>query len=963
MKSKIFSILVMVVSLVFLGGAALFLIQSQGQIVESSQAVAGNQKTISEIASNYIGEMNRDIFKISTSLYLPWYAQAIISFLIILVMMGVTTFMPQARKTVMVITTLVVMRHLIWRGVETLSIEIPPELKSNGDWLILGNTVVGLLIYGAEIVAFFTMILGYFQAWSQTDRPSIPISHIPPERLPAVDIFVCTYNEPISVIYRTLVGCQSIDYPNKKVFLLDDGNRTEMADLTQRLGCHYITRSENIHAKAGNLNNALSQTNADLVLVFDADHVPCTTFLKEVVGFFQDNELAFVQTPQHFFTQDPFQRNLVSGEVTNNEQDLFFHMIQPGNDYWGATFFAGSGAIFRRSALQQIGGFATETITEDVHTGLRLHSKGWKSVYYNRDLSAGLAQDSFSDFIKQRLRWGKGMTQILYYDNPLFIGGLSFPQRICYFAGIWYFFHGLPRFLFLIAPLFFLLLGFRTVNASFLEVMIYYLPSFTCLFLGYTIIARGIRHSFWSEIYETAQCVYLMLTNFQTLLNPGRSKFRVTPKGTMTDKLNFNWYIVLPQIIIAGLIFIGLMMGVVRAMYTPEYWGGILTNIFWSTYNIILLLGAIYVAQERPQLRIAPRVFKRIRCELRLLDGTIAVGYTTNISESGVAIVFDWPIPISGTVALKILDWDINESSVFSVQAVRSNVDANNKFYVGFRVVNRTELQHQKLVRHMFGVADLWAQDYIYTRPSMSFINLILTPFRLASTLERESKRRATRFQTTLTCMVELEGRSVQAYSNEISETGMSIFMKDERAFQKGDTLNLQIQWQDSKMSQLTAQIIRIDGVGGGQVKVGLNFVNLSRDQRLDIINHVYKPWEGLVRVAPTVNKMVRCLIQLENGQQVGGITQEISEMGVVMTPQGGVPIPADAKVLVQLQWEDQSVSTFKGICMDHYQTNAGQSAAMLIYFDHVDIKALDQLSQKIHEPIESKAFQTLQAM
>lgn len=950
MQSKVLKVLLTFFTIVVMGGVIWYFAAMQSNAVSDYASVASTateSKSVAEIASNYYGELTRDVFPTS-SLLLPWYVQAAISLFIIVLMVGITTFFPQSRKLVMVITTLTVARHLLWRGFETLDLSSPI------------STSVGVLIYGSELVAYFTMLLGYFQIWGQTDRESISLSNVLPSQLPSVDVFVCTYNEPLSVLYRSLVGCASMDYPNKKVYLLDDGNRPEMAELARKLGVNYITREENIHAKAGNLNNAMLQTNGDLILVFDADHVPCMSFLKEVVGFFHQKDLAFVQTPQHFFTQDPFQRNLVAGEVTNNEQDLFFHVIQPGNDYWGATFFAGSGAIFRRSALEQIGGFAIETITEDVHTGLRLHAKGWKSLYYNKDLSAGLAQDSFADFIKQRLRWGKGMTQILFHDNPLFVRGLSMAQRLCYFAGIWYFFHGLPRIVFLIAPLFFLLLGLKTINSGFMEILVYYLPSFFCLFIGYTVVSRGIRHSFWSEVYETAQCIYLMMTTLMTCLSPGRSKFRVTPKGTMTDRLNFNWQIVLPQILIAGLIFTGLMMGAFRAIYTPEYWGGIFTNLFWALYNLVLLLGAIYVAQERHQLRIAPRVFKKIRAELRLLDGTIAVGNTVNISESGVAIVFDRPIPITGTVALKILDWDINESSVLSVQAVRSSVDRYGRHFVGFRVVNRTELQHQKLIRHMFGTADVWTDYHAYTNPTQSFMGLMLTPLRLAGSVEKEAKRRAERFRATLSCMVEVDGRSIIGYSDEHSETGLSVYLKDERAVQKGQILRVRVQWENENISDLTAQVMRMESIGGGQVKLGLNFVNLTREQRLEVIRQVYKPWDGLVRIAPAVNKFVRCSLRLEDGQQIHGVSQEISEMALVFTPQSKTVLHPDQKLAVVLYWDDETVSTFRGIFIDVLENRPGQPPSLIIYFDHMDIKTLDALSQKLHEPIESKAFHTL---
>src|SRR5690606_31514768 len=141
---------------------------------------------------------------------------------------------------------------------------------------------------------------------------------------------------------------------------------------------------------------------------------------------------------------------------------------------------------------------------------------------------------------------------------------------------------------------------------------------------------------------------------------------------------NFNWRIVLPQLIVGVLTILGLGMAIVRTMNTPDYAGGIYTNLFWSAYNLSLLLATIYLAQERPQYRLAPRVNRNINAELRLLDGTVAVGKTLNISESGMALVFDEPIPVAGTMALKLLDWETNETSVFYVQAVQSRIDATN---------------------------------------------------------------------------------------------------------------------------------------------------------------------------------------------------------------------------------------------------------------------------------------------
>ena len=762
-SSTPFLILLGIVALGVLG----FFIFSNEVIINAllgSGAAASDNASITDIAASYYGNLTREVWPAISGL-LPIEVQCVISILIVLAMIIVGAFFPKARGFIILLTFLSVARNMLWRGVDTLNFDGP----------VL--TVLSILIYLAEVFAFTSLMLGYFQIWKPTQRNEDPPPLDPAKPLPSVDVMVCTYNEPVSVLYRTLVGCNNIEYPKKTVYLLDDGNREEMAQLAQHLGVTYIAREKNTHAKAGNLNNALEYSSGELVLVFDADHVPTKHFLNETIGFFQREEkLAFVQTPQHFFTIDPFQRNLAADQVVNNEQDFFFHVIQPGNDHWDSTFFAGSGAIFRRVALEETKGFAVETVTEDVHTGLRLHAKGWKSVLFNKNLAAGLAQDSFADFVKQRLRWARGMTQIFFNDFPLFTKGLSLAQRLCYFSGIIAFFNGLYRLVFLTAPLFFLLFGFMTINAGFPELLIYYIPSFLCLFWGYSILSNGYRHVFWAEIYETALCFYTSLTAIGTLLSPKRSKFKVTPKGTVSQRLYFNWRIVVPQLLIAVLIVVGLIMATYRSYLNPGYIGGIFTNLFWACYNLVLLIGAIYVAQERPQFRLTPRIHKRIRCELRLLDGTIAVGYTTNISESGLAVAFDEPIPVAGTMALKVLDWDSNETSVFSVQAIRSVVDEQNRHYIGLRVVNRTDEQHQKLVRHMFGSADIWQENRQDNRILNSFFTLLKTPFRLSQAEEVAFRRRTPRFQAQLPCVVQTEdGQSFNAQTNEVSETGLSL--------------------------------------------------------------------------------------------------------------------------------------------------------------------------------------------
>src|SRR5262249_4924596 len=224
---------------------------------------------------------------------------------------------------------------------------------------------------------------GYFQTIELERRPPAPV-----RALPSVDVFVPTYNEPVEIVRRTLIGAIAIDYPRKQVFLLDDGRRPAFEALARELGCFYLTRSDNAHAKAGNLNAALKRTHGELVAIFDADHVPVRGFLRKTVGYFEDAGVAFVQTAQHFFNPDPYERNLnLQGRIAP-EQTFFYHVIQPGNDFWNSAFFCGSSAVLRRSAVQSIGGFKTQTVTEDAHTALELHAAGGRSVYLALPLAA-----------------------------------------------------------------------------------------------------------------------------------------------------------------------------------------------------------------------------------------------------------------------------------------------------------------------------------------------------------------------------------------------------------------------------------------------------------------------------------------------------------------------------------------------------------------------------------------------
>ncbi|MBD0337557.1 MAG: glycosyltransferase, partial [Cyanobacteria bacterium Co-bin13] len=338
------------------------------------------------------------------------------------------------------LSVVVTLRYLYYRTFNTLNLD---------GWV---NAIFSLLLYGAELYAIVTLLLAYFQTLKIKDRKSVDISHIPQDQWQSVDIYIPTYNEDVEIVRKTALAAIAIDYPatKKQVYILDDGRkfperREQLRRLCQEVGCTLMTRDNNDHAKAGNINHAMRRTQGDLILILDCDHIPSRNILLNTVGFFLNPKVSLVQTPHWFYNPDPFERNLLTQGRVPVGNELFYKILQRGNDFWNAAFFCGSAAVVRKSHVLQIGGIAVETVTEDCHTSLRLHMLGYETVYYDKIMVAGLAPEKFSSYIGQQVRWARGMAQILRLEWPLFNRKLTLPQRICYTSATTHFFFGFPR--------------------------------------------------------------------------------------------------------------------------------------------------------------------------------------------------------------------------------------------------------------------------------------------------------------------------------------------------------------------------------------------------------------------------------------------------------------------------------------------------------------------------------------
>ena len=513
------------------------------------------------------------------------------------------------RLVVLALGTSVVLRYCYWRTTST----IPPIGQ-------LEDFIPGVILYLAEMYSVFMLFLSLFAVSDPLERPPAPI--LPDDDQPTVDVFVPTYNEEPALLATTLAAARQMDYPADKfvVYLLDDGGtdqkcededpdkaaeaqarRRELQQLARDMGCRYLTRARNVHAKAGNLNNGLAHSHGELVVVFDADHAPSRDFLKQTVGLFrQDKRLFLCQTPHFFINPDPLERNLETWNRMPSENEMFYGMIQKGFDKWDGSFFCGSAAVLRRSALETAGGFSGVSITEDAETALELHARGWHSAYVDRPMIAGLQPETFASFIGQRSRWAQGMLQIILLKRPFLKRGLRIPQRLCYMAASMFWLFPFARLTFLFAPLAYLFFSLQIFNASGAEFAAYTMTYMLINILMQNYLYSSFRWPFISELYETIQSVYLIKALGGVLLNPMKPTFKVTAKGETTTKsriseLGWPFYIIFFILVFAVLVTIW-------RVWTQPYVADIAIVVGgWNIFNLIIMGAAPRRGLRAPQ--------------------------------------------------------------------------------------------------------------------------------------------------------------------------------------------------------------------------------------------------------------------------------------------------------------------------------------------------------------------------
>lgn len=471
-------------------------------------------------------------------------------------------------------------------------------------------------------------------------------------RLPAIDVFIATYNEPKEVIEKTILGCLALDWPNKRVWVLDDGRRVWLRDLCIEKGAGYINRPNNKGAKAGNINHAIEQTDAPFVAVFDADFVPQHDFLLRTMGFFEDEKIGIVQIPHSFYNHDPMQTNLGMEQAMPDDQRFFFEAIMPGRDGWDAAFCCGSNSVTRRKLFEEIGGGLPEgSITEDMLLTLASLRNGYVTRYLCEPLAYGLAPESTAAFFVQRQRWAQGAIQIMYLKEGPLGPRLRMRYRLLFLPSAWIF-QGLTSMYTLLAPMMFALFNLSPmVGVGIPAIAFYVLPMVLATLAGITLLAPGRYFPLPAQVLQMFQSFRILPVALQTLIRPKGLMFKVTPKGSGAGG-GGNWE---GGVLGGAMVMIALSALAIGINLSPDYrivsQDGLMPVVaFWLTFNMVMLFFVAMICLEKPRVRAEERFPLKNKVTLIGEDGAMVTSAHGDISISGLGL------QLEGTAGFKVGD-------------------------------------------------------------------------------------------------------------------------------------------------------------------------------------------------------------------------------------------------------------------------------------------------------------------
>jgi cellulose synthase (UDP-forming) len=542
------------------------------------------------------------------------------------------------RAFVFAIVALVVVRYVQWRIFDTVLPASGPWYQVTWIWFCLGIEL--LFLFDTSIV--YLTFLRKTNRTPEADLHEARLLAMSTAELPWVDVYIPTYNEPAQVLEKTIVGVSCLDYPNFKIWVLDDGRRPWLKDYCEAKGVGYLTRPDNAHAKAGNINHALTKTSAEFVAVFDADFIPQRNFLMRALGFFEDPKVGIVQIPHTFYNHDPMQANLSLGKALPHDQSFFFQAILASRDGWDTAFCCGSNSILRRAALREIGGaFPTESVTEDILLTISLLRHGYVTRFLNERLAYGLAPESLDAFFVQRQRWARGGIQIMYLATGPLGRRLSLVQRLMFLPTHWLS-QSPAMMLSLVAPLVFLWTGVVPfVHVTTQAEIFYFLPTVIAIVGGQWLYAPRYFSPLAAYVLSVFQSFRLLLPVLETIVRPFGHIFKVTPKGRNTARRQYDrgifWAAIAVMVLTAG----GLIINTFPEYRIVSTAGLLPIAALLGGVNIMILFLICMISLEAPVRRAEERFEIDEPIQIFNPAGTILTGRSKDMSLTGAGIFID----------------------------------------------------------------------------------------------------------------------------------------------------------------------------------------------------------------------------------------------------------------------------------------------------------------------------------
>ena len=546
------------------------------------------------------------------------------------------------RRIVLLLSIFFTLMYLFWRVAYSVPVDKGP--------VAVASNIILLIV---EVFGFIESIILYMNLLALKDHPLPAISD---EEFPDVDIFIATYNEPADLLRKTINACNHLVYPDKSkvhIWLCDDNRRSEMHALADSMGIGYFDRPDNKGAKAGNLNNALGKTSAPYVVTLDADMLVKSDFLLKTIPYFVDAKkrsenlpdgkkirLGLLQTPQCFYEPDIFQYALYSEKSAPNEQDFFYRTIEVAKTSTNSVIYGGSNTVIAREALEAVGGFYTESITEDFATGLLIESHGFVSLALPEPLASGKTPDTFKEHIKQRIRWGRGVISTARQLHLFRRKGLSLSQRLSYWSSVVYWYSPIKNLVYIISPLIFAVFAIPVFNCSWMDLLIFWVPMFIMQDICLRAYSNNSVSLKWSGIYETSTMPHLLIPIVKEFFGITTKKFAVTDKSAKKVKRGSDLKSMLPYLILIALSIVGIIRCIVIAKGLQSL--SLLILVFWLVRNSYYLAMSMFLEDGRDSEADEVHVIDAEPVVMtKKSDGHQFEGITTFLTEHSLKIFID----------------------------------------------------------------------------------------------------------------------------------------------------------------------------------------------------------------------------------------------------------------------------------------------------------------------------------